>query len=205
MKEAGKCYKKAGVPYIRVTSILDDLGFYDGIKYVDPVILELSSQWGRAVHEMIALALKDNLDAGKLSPQLAGALDSVMPIVHKILSEDEPLLIEETLFSNKGFAGTPDLFTMNGVLIDFKTSTSINTAVIPQIGAYSILLQENGYTPNKGVVIWANTTPDGDIHKTVTRVKNVDLEYARRTFQACLDVYHSKKKSPTLLLREEIV
>ena len=106
-------------------------------------IFEAAGDWGRVVHNMIALWLEDDLDELALTPALTDTLEQFQ----RWMDEYKPEVIshEKRLFSKKyWYAGTYDLkCKIKGKLyiVDYKTGGFDMAG--PQLAAYAQLDKEN--------------------------------------------------------------
>ncbi len=114
-------------------------------RHVDASVLDRAAVLGRAVHKVIELDLRDNLDEDSLSDALPPYLAQWREF--RALSGFEALLSERIVHSERyGFAGTLDLFgRLNGryVLIDAKRTAAVPRTAGPQTAAYETALRES--------------------------------------------------------------
>lgn len=135
-------YRWNGARVPSVTQILHPLSDF---SMVNPVVLDASRDLGVAVHAMIDLDVRRDLDEDSLD----GPLPSFLCQWRAFLSDTgfKPLRSELKLYSSRyGFAGTLDLFgELDGhqTLIDTKSGAVPKTAR-PQTAGYKQLLEEAG-------------------------------------------------------------
>lgn len=156
-------------------------------------------QRGAAVHAAVALALQDELDPDSVDERIAGRIEAVMKFIR-----DTGLVVGffETPFASRRhqFAGTLDYFGTapdgKRVLADWKGS--LCPQVEPQIGAYNILLEENGHTCDRAVAV---ETHDDGSYKCRWFDKR-EIRLASQTFLAFLTTRNwleaNKFKAPKL-------
>ena len=105
-------------------------------------IFEAAGDWGRAVHNMIALWLENDLEELALTPALTDTLEQF----HKWTDEYKPEIVshEKRLFSKKYYyAGCYDLKCIIGkklYIVDYKTGAYSFAG--PQLAAYVQLYKE---------------------------------------------------------------
>jgi hypothetical protein len=126
-----------------VTQILADAGYYAGLEYVNPDVLERSSRVGHLVHEQIHLfhsgrapLRTGDRDLDRYLEGYEGALGLLSIEVHAT----------EVLMGNARFAGTLDLYCRLGgewAIGDVKTTAVLNKKALElQTAGYSILAEE---------------------------------------------------------------
>lgn len=128
-----------------VTRILKPITEHE-YRCVDRSVMETAAHLGRAVHSLINLDIRGELDEDALSEPLRPYLAAWRDFQAK--SGFEALLTEQYVYSEKyKFAGTLDLFgTLNGkrALIDAKRTAAVPRSAGPQTAGYLIGLQESG-------------------------------------------------------------
>ena len=110
-----------------------------------------ASEWhmnrGRAVHKAIALTIKGTLDESTIDDRIRPYLDTAKKALSELKISQFVIIETPMLHKVLQYAGTLDLFTDEGILIDFKTNQHSPTTQI-QLGGYSELLKSNGYKVN---------------------------------------------------------
>lgn len=119
-------------------SVTEALALLKNFSAVNPELWERARQFGKAVHEMVRLELREELDESSLDAALVPVLLAWRDWLHQ--SEWHPILSEYRVASlTHRYAGTLDLvcITKTGVLsvVDIKTGQSPAT-VGPQTAAY---------------------------------------------------------------------
>lgn len=134
-------YRGALVP--SVTQILAPLS---AIEYrgVDAAVLDRAATLGKAVHKMIELDLRNDLDVDSLGDELQPYYTAWKSF--QTLSGFECELSEQRVYSKRyGYAGTLDLAgRLNGrhAIIDAKRTAAVPRTVGPQTAAYQEALAE---------------------------------------------------------------
>ena len=127
-----------------VTEVLKPLSDAE-YRHVDHTVMDRAAALGRAVHKMIELDLRDDLDVDALDEPLHPYLRQWREF--RALSGFEAILSEQIVYSARyGYAGTLDLFgRLNGryVLIDAKRTAAVPRTAGPQTAAYQIALCES--------------------------------------------------------------
>lgn len=130
-----------------VPSVTQILGSLSAAEYagVNREVLERAAQRGRAIHKLIELDLRDDLDVDSLSAELHPYYTQWRQFQE--LSGFDCRLSEGRVWSDRyGFAGTLDLFgVLNGdaVLIDAKSTCVVMRTVGPQTAGYELALRES--------------------------------------------------------------
>ena len=144
-EEEGHIYRHKGRRIWSVTQVLENVGISDFSK-VPPDILKRAQDYGKAVHKVVELYEKEDLDEYSLPLQLLEVLDQWKKF--KKERKVNILRSEQKLFSLKySFAGTMDtLFTMDDdptvSILDIKTGEPMGAHQI-QTSAYEKLWREN--------------------------------------------------------------
>ena len=94
---------------------------------------------GSMVHRAAALALTDELDMDTVDDRIKGRVQSTIKAVSQF--KWKTFAIEQMMGHPFGFAGTPDLITQCGTLVDWKGT--IDACAEIQLGFYSLLSREN--------------------------------------------------------------
>lgn len=135
---------------------------------------------GSMVHKAIHLYLKRQLDWSSVDERIKGRVEAVVKFLHD--TGLEPVAVEVALHSAiYNFAGTLDFYgktPLHFVLADWKGTLSPHCE--PQIGAYSLLLQERG--DHKVDVACAVETHDDGTYK----IRWFDLRQIKRAQQVWL-------------------
>lgn len=180
-----------------VTQVICDAGIAD-FEFMEKRrkdILDRSQKFGRAVHKMIELYNKEILDMGSVDAPLIPYLEG-----WKRMEEMFGLVIEKSeqmLPSLKHrFAGTIDIVAQitkgklagRRAIIDIK-SGCLQPAVMPQIGGYMVLWNENfpKSRVRTGLAIQLTDNPDG------ARVKVIEDRVHQAGFLSCLSARNYKK------------
>lgn len=135
-------YRGAVVP--SVTQVLAPLS---AIEYrgVDAEVLARAAALGKAVHKLIELDLRHDLDVDSLDDGLQPYYTAWQSFLQ--LSGFKMALSEARVYSSKyGYAGTLDLFgTLNAeaVLIDAKRTAAVPRTAGPQTAAYESALRDS--------------------------------------------------------------
>lgn len=127
--------------------------------------LERSSTLGTMIHRVINNILENRYTIYLHDPN---ALYSRMEVLaglnsfakwYKTVYEDFELIIAEQTFANERFGGTLDCFAkIDGkyTLVDFKSGKNIYPSMFLQLGLYTVLLEEKGYTVERAGIVLAN-------------------------------------------------
>lgn len=172
-------YRWNGTVVPSVTSILAPIK--EDFSMVKPEVLEMARDRGKAVHRLIELEEKDDLDYTSIH-------DDLMPFMQqwltfKLETGFELVATEEQFYDSKfGYAGTRDLRgRINGDewLIDIKVTSSIPRSVGPQTAGYAKPL---GDKVRRAVL---HMRPDWE------RAKFSELKDPRdwSTFLSCLNIW----------------
>jgi hypothetical protein len=133
-----------GIPVPSVTQVIK-AETDDQYQYVDPRVLELAAQFGKATHTAVHLEALGILDYSTLDEPLIPYLNAFKRFACDYELEIE--FTEKRLYSQVyRFAGTLDLKgTVHGIpaIIDWKTGILNKLACGLQLGAYEILDSEN--------------------------------------------------------------
>jgi len=162
-----------------VTSILQD-NF--GVK---PYWSEWHAQKGRAIHQAIALLVKNKLDWTSVDHRIIGRIKAFQRFIQE--TRYEVIQSEVSLFSSRyQFAGTLDLVVSDGavnpILIDIKPP-SAEPIVDLQLALYALLLEEEGrYKIKRAACVCLKDNGD----YSMKWVEN--LKHAKRVGLACLTV-----------------
>ena len=137
---------------------------------------------GTQTHKCISLYLRQQLDESSIDPRIQNRFNQAKKAIREL--GIQPLLVELPMVHKiLGFAGTPDLLTAEGILIDWKNSSMANSQ--PQGGGYIILLENQGYKVKKYYEI------------VLSDKKYILNEYkparCKGLFLACLTIYQFKK------------
>jgi hypothetical protein len=113
----------------------------------------------------------------------------------KAENDPKPILIEKQLVSEKwGFGGTIDLFCeIRGVkwLVDLKTSKAIYIDHVTQLAAYTALLKENGYKPDKVRILRIGRNEDEGFESQEKTLRQLVPHWQR--FKGALEIYRADK------------
>lgn len=154
-------YQVDGKPVPSVTQCLDWLVDW---SVVPPALLEYKSALGAAVHQMVHLACRDELDEDDLDPVLRPYLAQW----RKFVAESGYTILQSELVVSHpiGYAGTLDLVLgrvartrLKRYVCDIKTAKAIPSTVGPQVAAYAEAYKAGGgsYDGRKVLRLW----PDG--------------------------------------------
>lgn len=145
--EAAHVYRVDGRIVPSVTQILHRLSA-EAYRFVDEFVMEEAALLGTAVHKMIELDLRGDLDVEALSEGLQVYYTAWQNFLQ--LSGFQMVLSEARVYSSKyGYAGTLDLAGwLNGrfVIIDAKRTAQVPHTAGPQTAAYLQALDESGRT-----------------------------------------------------------
>ena len=121
-----------------VTQILKPLSDF---SFVDADVMKRAEDYGKAVHDMVALYFEDDLDEEALDPGLKGPLEAFKLWWGNRLYHEGEIIIEEPEYHPKlKYAGTADLaFTYDNLVIDIKTRKPNKIVDILQLEAYAHL------------------------------------------------------------------
>ncbi len=140
----GHTYSLDGVRVPSVTQILADVTMRE-YRMVRADVMARAAQLGSAVHSVIELDIRKDLDEDALDPALLPYLAQWRQFVAR--SGFVPLLSEAIVHSRKfGFAGKLDLFgVLHGrhAVIDAKRCASVPRSAGPQTAGYAIALAES--------------------------------------------------------------
>ena len=104
---------------------------------------EFQMHKGSMIHLALKLYLQGKLDENSIDERIKCRVEAGKKAI-KELELRPPYVIEKHLFHKLyQYAGTPDLLTEDGILIDWKSSH--NKSVIGQLGGYYLLLKENKF------------------------------------------------------------
>lgn len=151
-------YTVDGRPVPSVTQCLDWLVDWSAVS---PELLAYKSALGTAVHEMVHLACRDELDEGDLDPVLRPYLDQWRRFVEE--SGYTILQSELRVYHPSGYAGTLDLVLgrvartrLKRYVCDVKTAKAIPATVGPQTAAYGEAYKAGGgsYDGRKVLRLW---------------------------------------------------
>ena len=127
-----------------VTTILKPISEAE-YRHVDAATLDVAAWRGRAVHKLIELDLRDDLDVDGLSDELLPFHTAWRNF--RNLSGFKCLLSEARVYSERyGYAGTLDLFgRLDGeaALIDAKRTVAVPRSVGPQTAGYEQAVRES--------------------------------------------------------------
>lgn len=135
-------YRVGGQIVPSVTQILGRLSAEE-YRFVDRETMDVAAELGKAVHKMIELDLRDDLDVGSLSDGLRDYYAAWQNF--RQLSGFQMVLSEARVYSARNFAGTLDLAgTLNGrfCIIDAKRTAQVPRTAGPQTAAYCEALKE---------------------------------------------------------------
>ena len=127
-------------------SVTQIIGHYlNTYACVNQAQLDHAAAFGRAVHSMCAMHLKDTLDMDTLDMQLIPYLNGFKKFVRDFDLLDDDLIIEQPMCNNRlKFAGTPDIVIKDGAVIDLKTRHYNKRTDPLQLAAYDKLCGGNG-------------------------------------------------------------
>lgn len=154
-------YQVDGRPVPSVTQCLDWLVDW---SMVPPALLEYKSALGTAVHQMVHLACRDDLDEEEMDPVLLPYLEQWRRFVKE--SGYTVLQSELRVCHPAGYAGTLDLVLgrvartrLKRYVCDIKTAKAIPATVGAQVAAYAEAYKAMGgsYDGRKVLRLW----PDG--------------------------------------------
>ena len=134
-------YTEAGKRLVSVTQVVrDECG---NPNYASEFYLNR----GTMIHKAVSLYLQGRLDESSLDERIRARVESAKKAIREmsIVMKVAEIHLSHKLFK---FAGTPDLLTDKGVLIDWKSAHDPVTT-IPQMGGYVELLSSNGYPVKK--------------------------------------------------------
>lgn len=138
--EPSHTYTWCGRPVVNVTRVLSPL---IDLSFVAPDVLEAARAEGQAIHRMVELEAKHDLDETSLPPWLKPFLTAWRAFVD--FSGFELWASEKPLYNRRyGYAGTPDLIGIphkwkdpRPSLIDLKRSFAAGGAINLQLAAYA--------------------------------------------------------------------
>lgn len=112
--------------------------------------LQYAEEWhlhrGSMVHKAIQLYLQEKLNEASIDPRIRSCVESAKRAIKEL--SIQPVLIEFPMYHKiLWYAGTPDLLTDKGILIDWKSSKMKESII--QAGGYVALLENNGYLVKK--------------------------------------------------------
>lgn len=171
-------YKLDGRPVPSVTEVISSL--LPGWQ-ADPWYLNR----GACLHHGCALHDKSVLDWSSVSPEIAGRVRAWQRFRDEFPAET--LMIETPLASRRYlFAGTPDrLFQRDGYLFVCDLKSSLESQVDLQLGAYSLLVEEETrIKPKKAVAVELR---DDETYRC-RWLDQHQLRRAEQVFLACLSV-----------------
>ena len=144
--EATHRYTWNGKPTWSVTQVLKEAGLTEPYIGIDPAVLDFAAERGSAVHKCIELLVVKKLDWDSVDERCLGYLEAYLDARAKL--KFDTVLSEEQYYSERwDFAGTVDAVLLlpgfQKVVVDFKTSSKLDTAVVIQLAAYNQLIREN--------------------------------------------------------------
>jgi len=133
-------YKVNGIEKLSVNKVLKAEGAMpDFDRFPNS---EYKRQLGIYLHSAIKMYFENTLDESSLTGELRDYFNGFLKFHNDY--PISPLEVEKPLYSEKhDFCGTPDCFT--SVLYDWKASGYTYPHYLLTMGAYSLLLEENGY------------------------------------------------------------
>lgn len=144
--EATHTYTKDGVVVQSVTQILNDLSSRE-YRHVSREVMEEAAMLGKAVHKMIELDLRDDLDLDSLSDELHVYYSAWQNFLQT--SGFRMVLSEQHVYSQRyNYAGTLDLagwLNKRFCIIDAKRTAQVPRTAAPQTAAYRQALAEAGW------------------------------------------------------------
>lgn len=184
-------YHLDGVKLPSVTGIIKPL--YD-FSSIPPLVLAKAAAYGTAVHKMIELEIKGELDYGTLDDGLLPALEafgkwkSDYPDISKMLPSSA---IEKIMASTKlRVAGTADIIIDGLMVIDIKTREPNLLTDSIQCEGYDALWRDNGGIRTKGPYEHRILCLKLDGNYDFPRVNHKD---AKSRFRFLLDHYHNQQ------------
>jgi hypothetical protein len=154
--EASHVYRVGGQVVSSVTQILGRLSAEE-YRFVDKSVMEDAALLGKAVHKMIELDLRGDLDFESLSDGLQVYYTAWQNFLQ--LSGFQMVLSEARVYSSKyGYAGTLDLagwLNNRFVIIDAKRTAAVPRTAGPQTAGYLQALREHA----EDAVMWPQDTP----------------------------------------------
>lgn len=136
-------YRAAGKVIPSVTQILSPISAME-YRGVDRGVMERAAQLGKAVHRVIELDIRDDLDVDNLSEPLVPYYKAWLNF--RALSGFEPMLSEQRVYSARyGYAGTLDMFgriTGRFAVVDAKRTNAVPRSAGPQTAGYENALRE---------------------------------------------------------------
>lgn len=139
---------------------------------------------GTAIHEAAKILLDgQEIEESSIDPAIFPFVESLRRWLAD--SRPEPLLVEEPMFDRVyGYAGTPDLATIDGVLYDFK-SGGVERGHSVQLAAYVDLCTANGYPMDRAAVVYLMT----DGARRTRYIPAAQLRMDAMIFRAALTTY----------------
>lgn len=138
---------------------------------------------GTAVHTAIQLELKGELDWSTVDERIKGRVEASMAFLRD--AKIELTLVEAPLFSRSyQFAGTVDAYSVCRTIIDWKGSLA--PQVVPQLGGYALLLEEDTRAPSTAVAV---ETHDDGTYKCQW-LTAADFRRAKSTFLGLLTTFN---------------
>lgn len=185
-------YFLRGVEVPSVTKILKPITDHE-YRFVDRAVMEAASHLGKAVHALINLEIRKELDEDALSEPLRPYLAGWRQFLAQ--SGFDPILSEQFVYSERyQYAGTLDLFgTLNckRALVDTKRTAAVPRHVGPQTAGYLIGLQEScGVRPDVDVDRFALHFDSNAKWKLVPLTNRND----KALFLSCLQIHNYLEK-----------
>ena len=187
-------YSKEGVDYVSVTEILDEIwnkgeSFWKWKLFTKQAAEKASvaAAKGTKIHSLV-----NKTSQGKRTyyPKIYRPLK---PRIEEYFKDKTIVLSEKSLFSVRGFAGTPDVLYQTGqdfVLEDTKTGKYREHEHKLQLGGYYTLLNDNGYTVSKARVCKIQGV---DIIP-LDWIEKAELDRLSKLFLNLLELYQWKNK-----------
>lgn len=123
-----------------VTQIISPLNDFSAI---DPEMLKNKARFGSQIHRMIELWCRNELEESSLSDVQMRYLEQFIKWVEDVSLPVADAIIEQPLESHRGFAGTPDIFILDSLLIDIKTRPANMVTDPIQLAGYQLLIDAN--------------------------------------------------------------
>lgn len=156
-----------------------------------------SANIGTITHaKILAYYAGYEIDNSNISPEIWDMSERCMQSFYEWAKSRnvKPILMEKPMVSEKyGFGGTPDLYgEMDGelTLLDFKSGSDIYDDYFMQLAAYRQLLEEQGYYPEKIVILNIPKTPDDAFSLKSMSAYQDAMELHFKKFLKCVDIWH---------------
>jgi hypothetical protein len=93
---------------------------------------------GSMVHRAVALLVRGTLDESSVDERIRGQVEAARKAIAELAIDLRDCSVEVPMASGLGFAGTPDLVTSAGLIVDWKSSLEPQVEI--QLGGYAVMV-----------------------------------------------------------------